>query len=81
MRSELPLPLTLQLEVYDALGQHIRTLVSGSLPAGRHIFHWNGMDQSGQPVASGVYLYRLEVISNSGQGERFVKNRKMLLLK
>ncbi len=47
------------LIVYDALGRTIRTLANGPLPAGKHTIRWDGRDNSGAPVSSGVYLYRL----------------------
>jgi subtilisin family serine protease len=52
-------PLT--LKVYDIQGRLIRTLVEGvSENAGWHQVHWNGRDNLGRPVASGIYFYHLE---------------------
>jgi len=48
------------LKVYDVSGKPVRTLVDESLGAGRHSVLWNGEDESGRPVASGVYVTRLE---------------------
>ncbi len=47
------------LIVYDALGRRVRTLASGTLPAGRHTAQWDGRNDAGAPVGSGVYLYRI----------------------
>jgi len=47
------------LVVYDALGRTVRTLVNGPLPAGTHTVRWDGRDDTGAAVSSGVYLYRL----------------------
>ena len=47
------------LDVYNILGQRVKTLVSGELSAGRHSVTWAGDDDRGGKVASGVYLYRL----------------------
>ena len=63
-----------RLEIYDLAGQRIRTLADGSLQGGRHLARWDGLDQKGAPVASGVYLYRLQA-----DGAVFV--RSMLLLR
>jgi flagellar hook assembly protein FlgD len=41
-------------------GRLVRTLLTEQRRAGRHEFEWNGRDDSGEPVASGVYLIRLE---------------------
>jgi hypothetical protein len=47
------------LRVYNALGQQVRTLVNRHTTAGHHTVTWNGRDDRGNAVASGVYLYRL----------------------
>jgi hypothetical protein len=48
-----------QVVIYGPTGQVVRTLVNGSLEAGQHNVTWDGMDNFGRPVASGVYIYRL----------------------
>jgi hypothetical protein len=48
-----------QLVVYDASGRQIRTLVRGTVTSGRHQVHWDGRDDAGLRVASGVYLCQL----------------------
>ena len=62
------------LSIYDVTGARVRTLVDGELPGGRHHATWDGRNQSGSPVGSGVYFYRLAA---SGRSE----TRKMVLLK
>jgi hypothetical protein len=62
------------LGVYDIVGNRIRTLVDEVLPAGRHQLQWNGRDDRGKPVASGIYFYRLKV-------DRSFQTRKMHLLR
>jgi hypothetical protein len=47
------------LVVYDISGRRVRTLVSGMVEAGEHEVSWNGRDELGRPVASGIYLYQL----------------------
>ncbi len=63
------------LEIYNALGQRIRTLVSQKQNAGTHQVQWDGKNDLGQPVPSGVYLYRL--ITDRG----FVQSKKMMLIR
>jgi hypothetical protein len=63
-----------RLNVYDATGRHVRTLVDRTESRGDHRVMFDGRDGSGQPLASGVYLYRLE----SGN---VTQTRKMVLLK
>lgn len=49
-----------QLEVYNVLGQKIRTLVDGELAAGAHEAIWDGLNDQGAQAAGGVYFYRLD---------------------
>jgi hypothetical protein len=62
------------LNIYDAAGRLVRVLVDESRPAGRYEALWNGLDDSGIRVSSGVYFYRLAA------GE-FLETRKMVLLR
>jgi hypothetical protein len=57
---ELENPAQASLRIYDLSGKLVRTLVTGSLAAGSHTARWDTRDESGKPVASGVYYYRLE---------------------
>jgi hypothetical protein len=47
--------------VYDVAGRLVRTLRSGQIPAGVHNVVWDGRNDNGVPVGSGVYLYRVSV--------------------
>ena len=51
----------IDLTIYNVLGQPVRRVWAGSLAAGEHRLAWDGQDAQGQPVAAGVYLYRLQV--------------------
>ncbi len=62
------------LRIYNILGQTVRTLVNEEKQAGSYQVIWDGNDGQGNPVASGLYLYRLTI------GD-FSEERKMLLLK
>jgi len=57
----LPRSGTVKLEIFDAAGAIIRRMVSGKQSAGRHKIQWDGRDESGSVVASGMYYYRLQV--------------------
>ncbi|MEW6751551.1 MAG: right-handed parallel beta-helix repeat-containing protein [Candidatus Latescibacterota bacterium] len=61
----LPQPGVVSLAVHDALGRLVRQLVDGPLPAGVHARLWDGCDQDGRPVASGVYLLLLQAGSHT----------------
>ena len=48
-----------ELKIYNTLGQVVRTLVQGDLPAAAHVAEWDGRDEFGRALAAGVYFYRL----------------------
>lgn len=62
------------LEIYNMMGQKVRTLFDGWLTSGYQEFQWDSGNDSGQRVASGIYFYRLQT---AGEAE----SRKMILLK
>jgi uncharacterized membrane protein len=66
---------TVTLEVYDAAGRLVRSLHRGHLASGSHEFRWNGSDDQGRSVPSGVYLARLA----DGRGQ--VASRRLTLMK
>jgi hypothetical protein len=74
IRFELATPADIRLEIYSVRGSRIRTLASGVHPAGSHAIEWDGRNQRGAQVSSGVYFYRLVAGS-------FAETRKMVLLK
>ncbi len=47
------------VELYNSVGQKIRTLFTGQVQPGRHVFTWNGRDANGARLPSGIYIYRL----------------------
>ena len=47
------------LAIYDVMGRRVRTLVRKALPPGQHSIRWDGLDEQGRAVASGVYLAHL----------------------
>ena len=61
LRFRIPRPSHVHLEVLDSEGRSVRTVARGVFPAGEHGFIWDGRDEGGRKVASGVYLCRLKV--------------------
>ena len=57
----LPASGEVELAIYDLAGQRVALLVSGMREAGTYAVNWDGRDDRGQELASGVYLYRLRV--------------------
>ena len=62
------------LSIYDLLGRKVKTLVSENLPTGYKSVLWDGTDESGKELASGIYLYELKTGDLS-------KSKKLVLLK
>ena len=73
---EFSLPRTEKttIRVFDLLGREITTLLDQQLASGKHQVTWDGRDQSGQLVGSGVYFYRVEA-------GKFLKTVKMILMR
>jgi len=67
------------LGVYDATGQRITTPVDGVRAAGQHVVRWQGVNDLGQPAASGIYFYRLSYLSDEGARKQL--SHKMVLLR
>ena len=71
---DLPLRSHVAISVYNMMGQKVTTLVDNKMDAGSHFVVWDGKDNNGESVASGIYLYRMET-------DRFVQTRKLVLMK
>lgn len=74
IRYRLPSPTDVNLDIYNLLGEKIKPLVSRKQPTGFHQVKWDGRDDSGIPVAGGVYLYRLKAGGT-------IQSKKMILMK
>ncbi len=71
---ELPRREEVALTIYNIMGQLVRKMDIGTKPAGRYSVVWDGNNSAGQPVASGIYFYRIDAGS-------FTASKKMVLLK
>jgi hypothetical protein len=67
-------PATVTLEIYNVLGEKVRTAMHSQTTAGHHQVEWDGSSDAGQPVSSGVYFAKLQMDDNS-------KMIKMCLMK
>jgi hypothetical protein len=70
----LPVQSRVMVEVFDLLGRQIQTLFDGMEDSGTHQVSWNGKDESGAEVSSGVYFYQMRT-------EQFSAKKKMLLIR
>ncbi len=80
IRYGLPESSDVSVIVYDITGREIIQLVDSRVPAGDRRVVWNGRDQHGNPVASGLYIYRLVAKSNQTK-QVFTQSNKMVLMK
>jgi len=74
IRFSLARPNKVTISIYSINGQLVKSLVNGSYDIGNHSVIWNGLDDIGHPVSSGVYFYRMTT-------SEYTAVRKMLLLK
>ena len=74
IQFDIPDISAVQLVVYNLMGQEVRRLVNGELQAGYHRVVWDGLNDQGEPVSTGVYIYSLTSPS-------FHSTKKMVLLK
>ncbi|MBI4551415.1 MAG: T9SS type A sorting domain-containing protein [Candidatus Latescibacteria bacterium] len=71
---QLPRSVHVRLMIYNVQGQEVRRLVDVEQQVGVYRVEWNGLNDAGKPVASGIYLYRL-------QADEFTQTRKMMLVR
>ncbi len=74
IQFDLPQNAHVQLNIYNLLGNKVRTLVNQDLPAGSHQISWDGRDGHGNILPTGIYFYK--IIAGD-----FVQTRKMILAK
>ena len=74
LRFALPQAADIELAIYNLTGQKVAHLARGWHTAGHYAVHWDGRNDAGERVASGVYIYRLHT-------DEQVQVRKLLLLR
>jgi len=74
IRFGIPQDARVSLKIYDILGREVRTLMNDDLRAGYHAVEWDGKNNFGGKVSSGIYIYRMVA-------GKFVKTMKMMMLK
>jgi len=75
IKYALPEASDVKLEIYNVVGQVVRTLVADHQNAGRYVVQWDATNDSGHSLSSGIYFYRLQA------GGEFLEVKKMLLVK
>ncbi len=74
IKYDLKQETNIKLKIFNILGQKVRSLVNDVQPAGRYNVTWDGTDDSGKLVSSGIYLYRIFA-------DDFISTKKLILLK
>jgi hypothetical protein len=74
LQYDLPEPGPVTLHIYNLLGQKVCTLVDAEIPAGRHSMQWQGRDDRGRPMPTGIYFVRF-------QAGGVIQHNKITLLK
>ncbi len=70
------------IKIYDVPGIEVKTPVNGHKQTRSHTIQWDGRDEDGQPVSSGVYIYRIEAVDPLANAKSiFSHSRTMVLLK
>ncbi len=78
---DLPRNSNVQLIIYDALGKIVKEFVYNSQSAGKQKLEWNGTNNYGQKVSSGIYLFHFKASASEGKLEVFEKSAKLILMK
>ena len=79
IKYALPVDSRVTVEIYNVLGQKVRTLMNEDRPAGRFVVEWNGTGGDGQHLGSGVYF--LQLSAKGVNGKAFNEVRKLMMLK
>ena len=67
IQYELPVESQVTVDIFDLNGRLVSSINQGTMVSGNHEVSWNALDDSGNPVVSGLYLYRLTVQEESGE--------------
>ncbi|RMD88548.1 MAG: DUF5123 domain-containing protein [Calditrichaeota bacterium] len=79
IKYEIPFVAHVKLSIYNLIGQQIKVLVDQIQETGAHSISWNGKNQKGEIVPSGVYFYRLEILQSNKPVIR--KTKRMIFLR
>ena len=74
LRYDLPEDAMVNITIFDMMGKVVRTMLNEEQSAGFKVLQWNGSNNNGQPVSSGLYIYTITT-------DNFSKTRKMILMK
>jgi len=70
-----------EVKIYDVVGKEVKTLLEDRLAPGSYEVQWDGRDNNGETVASGIYIYRLKVSSLAAGTGAIILSKKMTLIR
>lgn len=79
IKYQLPAASEVKITIYNLLGRPVRILIDEEKPAGFYSINWDGLNDRGVKVASGIYLYQIK--AKSTVGETFLRTKKLALIK
>ena len=74
IRYDIPEVSDVKIDIYNLAGKKVKTLVSSNHQPGRYKIQWNATNESGAPVSTGMYIYKI-------RAKDFVSVKKLLLMK
>ena len=81
IKYQIPVSSNVTLRIFNIMGEEIKTLVNAIQDPGYKSIEWNSTNNAGNPVASGIYFYRIDAVDVNNSANSFVQVKKMLLLK
>jgi len=81
IRYTLPTASKVSLKLYNLRGQLVATIVEALQEAGRYDVRWNGRDDKGKAVSSGIYIYRLTAVPQGEEAQTYVRSAKMTIIR
>lgn len=80
IRFDLPEKSRVSMVIYDVLGREITTLIHNTIEPGFQEIRWDGKDDNGNPVSTGMYIYQFSAFSEESE-KQFNKSNKLILMK
>jgi hypothetical protein len=71
---QVPVKELVKIEIFNSLGEKVKTLINSVYSPGYHSISWNGRDRNGVSVSSGIYFYKM-------QSGKFISTKKMIYLR
>ena len=81
IRYSIPVRSFIQIAIFNVIGVRVRTLASDIRSAGDYTVRWDGLNDGGETLPSGIYYYRLTGVNTEGVTRSFNTTKKLLLIR